>query len=196
MASKRLDYLERYSSASSNHEPFVPFVFSEIGIGPMQTLPSGAVDNPKRQSCDRCHGQKLRCPRPSNGNSGACERCIRSKAQCVYSSSLPKGRPSLYRPTRRNTNAAKAKSSLGSDKDTSGGINLGVDNNRHSAIVTEMITVEEQHPNQITTAAWDNPMTMDWMEFIDNTFQEPEQWQPESQNVRDPLQNCVLNVWC
>lgn len=186
-ASKRLHYLERYSSASSNHKPFIPFVFFEIGIGPMQTLPSGVVDTPTRQSCDRCHGQKLRCPRPSNGNSGACERCIRSKAQCVYSSSLPKGRPSLYRQIRQKTNAANPKSSLGSDKDISGGTNLGVDNNRHSAIVTEMITVEEQYLNQTTTAAWDNPMTMDWMEFIDNTFPESEQWQPESQNVRDSL---------
>ncbi|KAF3766637.1 hypothetical protein M406DRAFT_327767 [Cryphonectria parasitica EP155] len=52
---------------------------------------------PRRQSCDRCHGQKLRCIRPYNRKSGTCERCLRKGVVCVYSSSLPKGRPSLYR---------------------------------------------------------------------------------------------------
>ena len=52
---------------------------------------------PKRQSCDRCHSQKLRCTRPDNSNTGPCERCIRKGSQCVYSLCLPKGRPSLYR---------------------------------------------------------------------------------------------------
>ncbi|KAI0434076.1 hypothetical protein F5Y09DRAFT_297106 [Xylaria sp. FL1042] len=48
-----------------------------------------------RQSCDRCHSQKLRCPRAGN-KLGACDRCLRKGVQCVYSSSLPKGRPSIY----------------------------------------------------------------------------------------------------
>lgn len=55
------------------------------------------ASTPRRQSCDRCHGQKLRCTRPDSRKSGACERCLRKGARCVYSSSLPKGRPSLYR---------------------------------------------------------------------------------------------------
>ena len=50
-----------------------------------------------RQSCDRCHKQKLRCTRAGkNGNTGACDRCFRKHTQCVFSSSLPKGRPSMY----------------------------------------------------------------------------------------------------
>ena len=50
-----------------------------------------------RQSCDRCHKQKLRCTRTgNNGNTGACDRCFRKHVQCVFSSSLPKGRPSMY----------------------------------------------------------------------------------------------------
>jgi hypothetical protein len=52
---------------------------------------------PRRQSCDRCHSQKVRCTRPDNRKTGACDRCLRKGAQCVYSSCLPKGRPSLYR---------------------------------------------------------------------------------------------------
>lgn len=50
-----------------------------------------------RQSCDRCHKQKLRCTRAgNNSNTGACDRCFRKHTQCVFSSSLPKGRPSMY----------------------------------------------------------------------------------------------------
>ncbi|CEJ81081.1 hypothetical protein VHEMI01230 [[Torrubiella] hemipterigena] len=50
-----------------------------------------------RQSCDRCHSQKVRCTRSDNCKTGDCDRCLRKGSQCVYSSSLPKGRPSLYR---------------------------------------------------------------------------------------------------
>ncbi|KKK17012.1 hypothetical protein ARAM_003404 [Aspergillus rambellii] len=56
-----------------------------------------AAPPPMRQSCDRCHKQKVRCTRTGNNNTGACDRCLSKRAQCVYSSSLPKGRPSLYR---------------------------------------------------------------------------------------------------
>nr|BAZ95826.1 transcription factor, DNA binding domain cpaD [Curvularia pallescens] len=52
---------------------------------------------PTRQSCDRCHKQKLRCKRPEKSDTDACERCLRKGAECTYSSSLPKGRPSAYR---------------------------------------------------------------------------------------------------
>lgn len=52
---------------------------------------------PRRQSCDRCHGQKLRCTRTSDSETGPCVRCIRQRAECTYSSSLPKGRRSMYR---------------------------------------------------------------------------------------------------
>lgn len=60
-----------------------------------------------RQSCDRCHGQKLRCVRDhasTNASSGVagdqkgtCQRCSRLRMKCVYSLSAPKGRPSIYR---------------------------------------------------------------------------------------------------
>ncbi|RMZ66110.1 hypothetical protein GMOD_00005179 [Pyrenophora seminiperda CCB06] len=59
--------------------------------------PSMSVLPPTRQSCDRCHKQKLRCKRPDNSDTDSCERCLRKGAECTYSSSLPKGRPSSYR---------------------------------------------------------------------------------------------------
>lgn len=69
---------------------------------------SNAAAPPRRQSCNRCHGQKLRCTRANNSGTGACNRCLRQGAQCLYSSSLPKGRPSMYRlaeasPTNSNS---------------------------------------------------------------------------------------------
>ena len=57
----------------------------------------------RRQSCDRCHGQKLRCSRAGDDETAACIRCLRQGAQCVYSSSLPKGRPSMYRSAENAT---------------------------------------------------------------------------------------------
>jgi hypothetical protein len=52
---------------------------------------------PQRQSCDRCYRQKLRCKRTKNTNGDVCDRCLSKPADCVYSTSLPKGRPSLRR---------------------------------------------------------------------------------------------------
>ncbi|KUJ07544.1 uncharacterized protein LY89DRAFT_357007 [Mollisia scopiformis] len=52
---------------------------------------------PRRQSCDRCHAQKLRCSRQGTGSGDRCTRCSRQNAECVYSTSLPKGRPSAHR---------------------------------------------------------------------------------------------------
>lgn len=55
------------------------------------------VHRPIRQSCDRCHSQKVRCTRSDSSKTDDCDRCLRKGSQCVYSSSLPKGRPSLCR---------------------------------------------------------------------------------------------------
>lgn len=50
----------------------------------------------KRFACDRCHDQKLRCPRPVNGGSATvpCIRCQRAGTVCNISSPLKTGRPS------------------------------------------------------------------------------------------------------
>ncbi|KAI0376193.1 hypothetical protein F5Y04DRAFT_267013 [Hypomontagnella monticulosa] len=52
---------------------------------------------PNRQSCDRCHKQKLRCTRQGSGEADSCIRCLRQGVRCVYSATLPKGRPSAHR---------------------------------------------------------------------------------------------------
>ena len=50
----------------------------------------------KRFACDRCHDQKLRCPRPVNGGNATvrCIRCQRAGTVCNVSSPLKTGRPS------------------------------------------------------------------------------------------------------
>lgn len=53
------------------------------------------VTQVKRYACDRCHGQKLRCPRLDNGGNpnGPCTRCQRAGQVCTISSALKTGRP-------------------------------------------------------------------------------------------------------
>jgi hypothetical protein len=68
---------------------------------------TAAAALPQRQSCDRCHRQKLRCIR-NKDNTDVCDRCLSKGAQCVFSSSMPKGRPSTNsRSVRRLTMEAK-----------------------------------------------------------------------------------------
>ncbi|KAH8660586.1 hypothetical protein BX600DRAFT_514177 [Xylariales sp. PMI_506] len=75
----------------------------------MLPISNGTATTPLRQSCDRCHKQKMRCTR---SNTGACDRCLRKRAQCVYSSSLPKGRPSMYQSADDSSNARNNSGSI------------------------------------------------------------------------------------
>lgn len=70
----------------------------------------------RRQLCNRCYGQKLRCKRADNDDAGTCEKCLRTGSECTYGLCLPKGRSSLNR-ARTGASAQKpppAKSSKGS----------------------------------------------------------------------------------
>jgi hypothetical protein len=60
--------------------------FQEIGVD------KRAASRPTRLACDRCHTQKLRCPRDGKV-SGTCIRCRTAGAKCVYSPSSRMGRP-------------------------------------------------------------------------------------------------------
>ncbi|KAF9869382.1 hypothetical protein CkaCkLH20_13151 [Colletotrichum karsti] len=44
-----------------------------------------------RQACDRCHGQKLRCPKQAG--SAICARCSKAHVPCVYSAAGPQTTP-------------------------------------------------------------------------------------------------------
>ncbi|KAG9515637.1 hypothetical protein KCU93_g9437, partial [Aureobasidium melanogenum] len=124
------------------------------------------LGTPKRQSCDRCHKQKLRCLRPSDGESGACERCTRLKTQCVYSSALPKGRP---RGQNRTTEVVQKLPEFTVE-------DCAAANHGCSAVDAEMITDTVQYPDNTNTDLWNDSMPVDWMNNIDHTFTNPEQW--------------------
>ncbi|KAJ5740886.1 hypothetical protein N7493_000758 [Penicillium malachiteum] len=50
------------------------------------------TQTPKRFACDRCRGQKLRCPREDQTGQ-SCTRCLRAGASCITSNLRPLGRP-------------------------------------------------------------------------------------------------------
>ena len=96
--SPQLGALEDYSS--SHHH-----ILTKIMGGSSTVASETSSQRPRRQSCDRCHTQKVRCTRSENRKTGQCDRCLRKGSQCVYSSCLPKGRPSLYRVSETSSNS-------------------------------------------------------------------------------------------
>ncbi|KIW53070.1 hypothetical protein PV05_08668 [Exophiala xenobiotica] len=64
----------------------------------------------QRSSCDRCRGQKLRCPRNTQADdSEPCARCLRVGVQCVTSSSRPLGRPRTTGMAQRRTRSIRTR---------------------------------------------------------------------------------------
>ena len=60
----------------------------------VQTIrPSSMMDEDirRRSACDRCHSQKLRCPKRQGTDT--CDRCMKSGASCVYSPFRQKKEP-------------------------------------------------------------------------------------------------------
>ncbi|KAK4161770.1 hypothetical protein QBC43DRAFT_357321 [Cladorrhinum sp. PSN259] len=55
----------------------------------------------KRFACDRCKGQKIRCKRPGDDGTKACNRCIESRVPCVTSPTKPPGRPTISKLQER-----------------------------------------------------------------------------------------------
>ena len=79
----------------------------------------------KRFACDRCHNQKLRCPRPVNGGNATvpCTRCQRAGTVCNISSPLKTGRPSKAfklqaRTEQRSSSISPSLSSTSSNNTT------------------------------------------------------------------------------
>lgn len=81
----------------------------------------------KRFACDRCHDQKLRCPRPVDGGNATvpCIRCQRAGTVCNISSPLKTGRPSKAlklraRTEQRSSSIAPPMSRTSSNNTTNG----------------------------------------------------------------------------
>lgn len=62
------------------------------------TAPLMSTATPKRQACDRCYGQKLRCNRKDEDS--VCMRCQKSGAPCTTGPSLRSMRPKRTRATQ------------------------------------------------------------------------------------------------
>ena len=62
----------------------------------MSLLQEDVFPQVKRFACDRCHSQKLRCPRSSSGSEAKepCIRCQKAGVRCNTSATQKTGRPS------------------------------------------------------------------------------------------------------
>ena len=166
------------------------------------TAPSAPSAPPQRQSCDRCHKQKLRCTRENNREGGICDRCSRKRVQCVYSFSLPKGRPSVYRlPDDATANRINGPKSSGmeheplnptastADADANASAKMNVDaiqvtdpsTNEHSVLAGLMDTSMDVSSGTwpwLDTSGWDDTQpVIDWsshdLGFVDAVLASP-----------------------
>ena len=55
----------------------------------------------RRAACDRCHTQKLRCPRRPGVD--VCDRCIKARTSCVFSPFRQKKEPDIEQDGMKST---------------------------------------------------------------------------------------------
>ncbi|KAL8923182.1 MAG: hypothetical protein Q9208_004745 [Pyrenodesmia sp. 3 TL-2023] len=154
-------------------------------MAPTSNPPS--TTSKKRLSCDRCHGQKLRCIRAGGASdSDACNRCLRQAAQCVYSSSLPKGRPNMYRVAESSAAASKPAT-----------VTLTTPEPRHSHPANSYIATGDASTNPHVNedfslsgpmdTAWPWLKPLDWNDIqLDGTEQDSSQCISNSHPTADP----------
>ena len=127
------------------------------------TAPSAPPALPQRQSCDRCHKQKLRCTRENNRDGGVCDRCSRKRVQCVYSFSLPKGRPSVYRlPDEATTNRINGPKSSGMEHEpvnpTASNADADTDASTRMTVDAVQVTNPSTHEHSVLAGLMDTSM--------------------------------------
>ncbi|KAL8754950.1 MAG: hypothetical protein Q9199_003989 [Rusavskia elegans] len=158
----------------------------------------------KRQSCDRCHGQKLRCIRVGSSEDDACNRCLRQGAHCVYSSSLPKGRPNMYRladasiapsnppaaaPISPEHHRHHQPSPFTATADVNVSINASGINANANASVNEdpMMSGPMDTSTSASTSTWPWLEPFNWNDMdIDGSEQDSNHWTSNAQNTVDP----------
>lgn len=167
----------------------------------MMTPPTPEESPGIRQSCDRCHRQKLRCTRATNSH-GACQRCQRRGTRCTYSASLPKGRPSRYNTldlsskfTPKNTSAVTSSSSCTPSSTST--FPQPVASNLEDCIQTEVIeqTTSTQAVHNPDTSIGDDEAFFAVNAFPDAIFwpECPETGQIDSDAVRGPSETLAFN---
>jgi Fungal Zn(2)-Cys(6) binuclear cluster domain len=165
---------------------------------------AAATQQRRRQSCDRCHGQKLRCIRAGNSDTGACNRCIRQSAQCVYSSSLPKGRPSMYRlagissapsnppavtpatPSELRHRHPAGLHTATADTEANGNGNADANMNEDTTLA-EPIDTSTSTCKSTSTSTWPWLASLNWNDLqVDGSEQESSQWTSNADSKGNP----------
>ncbi|KAI1172031.1 hypothetical protein F4777DRAFT_23299 [Nemania sp. FL0916] len=148
-----------------------------------------ATATPKRRSCDRCHGQKLRCIREGSDETAPCNRCLRQAAECVYSSSLPKGRPSMYKQAETTGVSASCvpntarRASRNSGQNGPPAIDNIISGQAYAGSGDAALTV----PTNIPVPAWAWLDSLDWNDFrINGTEFNWTQETPDTDAGEDP----------
>ncbi|KAI4087022.1 MAG: hypothetical protein LQ344_007079 [Seirophora lacunosa] len=160
-------------------------------MAPTSNAPATAK---KRQSCDRCHGQKLRCIRAGNSEADACNRCLRQGAHCVYSSSLPKGRPNIYRIADTSTAPSNPSATTPSAPElgrrdltspfTSGAETNGNGNNKTNVNMNEDPMMMDTFSSSST---WPWLDSLNWNDMqIDGSEQDSTHWASTPHPILDP----------
>ncbi|CAO1600136.1 hypothetical protein XANCAGTX0491_003839 [Xanthoria calcicola] len=155
-----------------------------------------AVAAKKRQSCDRCHGQKLRCIRVGTNESDACNRCLRQGATCVYSSSLPKGRPNMYRladasiapsnpPAPAPISPEHHRHHQPSPFTATADVNANINANPKASAHEDPMTMDTSTSESTSTWPWLEPFNWNDMD-VDGSEQDSNHWTSNAHNTVDP----------
>ncbi|KAL9040733.1 MAG: hypothetical protein Q9180_001729 [Flavoplaca navasiana] len=170
----------------------------------MPPTSNSPVTAKKRQSCDRCHGQKLRCIRVGSNEADACNRCLRQGAHCLYSHSLPKGRPNMYRtpdaavPPSNPPPPAPVSPELHRHQQplqftASADVNVSIDTNGVSANAQATLSEDPMVGGQIDTSTSTSTSTWPWLEpfnwndmDIDGNEQDSNHWTSNANTTVDP----------
>ena len=149
----------------------------------------------KRFACDRCHGQKLRCPRPVDGDlHEPCVRCCKAGTPCGISTPPRRGRPNKSRKlntgqrapshtsssesrsmSKRKSSNTRMSSESGSEEDQPGvttNVLLDQTSRCSSAIPSSSDTFLASRTTNLNGAAESaNPIaTNDFLQYLDFDF--------------------------
>ena len=160
----------------------------------MASISDAPATSKKRQSCDRCHGQKLRCIRAGTKENDACNRCLRQGAQCIYSSSLPKGRPNMYRvrdtstvppnqPATTPVSGEHRRQNAAAIHTAPAGAPARADANGN---MKEDVTLADPMDTSTSTSTWPWLDALNWNDMqIDGSENGSSQWTSDSHNMFD-----------
>ncbi|KAM7197421.1 hypothetical protein V8F20_006566 [Naviculisporaceae sp. PSN 640] len=149
--------------------------------------------NPQnRLACDRCHGQKLRCPRQEG--QGACQRCLRANATCVFSPRQKRTSPSVNKEKQRPQppSALQAQSPLPEQQSDTLDLDLldpdifFVSGHTDGSATNSLTAPEFPDEFRDTGCADSNAVPTDWSTFLGLASPGPSPWEYSPQSGQSP----------